>query len=155
FLLKNVTEIAVAGASPGAQGGLNIEGIAWDPVNERLLLGLRSPQVGTQAVLIPLKLRDPRGPFKLENLKVDNPKVIVLSLEVQGVRDIAYDPNLNAFLIISGAPETSPKTGFGLWQWGGQQDGGPTKIMSLDENMKPEGIASAKVNGRSQVFLVG
>jgi pSer/pThr/pTyr-binding forkhead associated (FHA) protein len=153
FLLKNVPEIAGEGQKPGAEGGLNIEGIAWDTVNERLLLGLRSPKIGQQAVIIPIKLRDPRGPFKVENLKVDSPRVIGLSLEDQGVRDITYDLNLSAFLIISGAPETAPKTQFGLWQWNGS-DSNPTKIMSLDETMKPEGVTSMKINGRSQVFLV-
>ena len=80
FLLANVSEIASLGAPSGMQGGLNIEGIAWDPNYERLLLGLRSPLIGNQAVLIPLKLRDPRGAFTVDNLKVDDPHVIVLSL---------------------------------------------------------------------------
>jgi len=155
FLLKNVTAIASLGAPPGAQGGLNIEGIAWDPINERLLLGLRSPQIGAQAVIIPLKLRDPHGPFRTENLKLDD--VIVLPLEGQGVRDITYDQNLKDFLIISGAPETSPKTEFGLWLWNGQngQDGAPNKIMSLDGDMKPEGITSVKINNHNYAFIVG
>ncbi len=155
FLLQNVSEISSLGGRPGTQGGLNIEGIAWDPNNERLLLGLRSPQIGSQAVLVPLKLRDPRGPFNLENLKVDEPRVIVLSLDGQGVRDITYDPSLRNFLIISGAPETAPKTAFGLWEWNGQQDTKPTKLMMLDDAMKPEGITGATINGRSFVFVVG
>src|SRR5262249_37267305 len=148
FLLKNVSAKALSGAQSGKQGGVNIEGIAWDPNNERLLLGLRSPLIGTQAVIVPLKLRDPRGPFKVDNLKVDEPHVIVLSLEGQGVRDITYDQTLKDFLIISGAPETAPKSEFGLWQWNGRQDGSLTKVMSLDENMKPEGITSVTINDR-------
>src|SRR5262245_2194115 len=78
FLLQNVTSISAIGAPDGTKGGLNIEGIAWDPNNERLLLGLRSPQFGVQAVLVPIKLRDLRGPFKIENLKIDDIKVIFL-----------------------------------------------------------------------------
>ena len=155
FLLQNVAAISRDGALPGTQGGLNLEGIAWDPNNERLLLGLRSPQIGTQAVLIPLKLRDPRGPFNVENLKIDVPNVIVLSLDGHGVRDITYDPRLKNFLIISGAPETSPKTDFGLWEWTGQPDAKPVKLMTLEDKMKPEGITSVTINGRSYVFVVG
>jgi pSer/pThr/pTyr-binding forkhead associated (FHA) protein len=154
FLLQNVAAISKDGALPGTQGGLNIEGIAWDPNNERLLLGLRSPQIGTQAVLVPLKLRDPRGPFNVENLKVDDPNVIVLSLDGHGVRDITYDPRLKNFLIISGAPETSPKTDFGLWEWTGQPDAKPVKLMMLEDKMKPEGVTSVTINGRSFVFVV-
>lgn len=155
FLLQNVAEISTSGAKNGMQGGLNIEGAAWDPNNERLLLGLRSPQIGTQAVLVPVKLRDPRGPFTRENLKVDQPQVIVLSLDGQGVRDIAYDSQLRSFLIISGAPETAPKADFGLWEWNGQPDSKPTKLMVLEGKMKPEGVTSVTINGRSYAFVVG
>jgi len=155
FLLQNVAAISRDGALPGIEGGLNIEGIAWDPNNERLLLGLRSPQIGKQAVLIPLKLRDPRGLFTRENLKIDEPNVIILSLDGHGVRDITYDPRLKNFLIISGAPETSPKTDFGLWEWTGQPDAKPVKLMMLEDKMKPEGITSVTINGRSYVFVVG
>jgi pSer/pThr/pTyr-binding forkhead associated (FHA) protein len=156
FLIQNVPAIATEGAKPGVDGGLNIEGIAWDPNNERLLLGLRSPRIGSGAVLIPIKLRDPRGPFKIENLKVDEPKVIVLSLGGQGVRDITYDPHLKNFLIISGAPENEPKTEFGLWEWSGQQEGKPpAKLLALDDAQKPEGISSVTINGHSFAFVVG
>ncbi|MGH9852016.1 MAG: DUF3616 domain-containing protein [Blastocatellia bacterium] len=155
FLLQNVAAISKDGALPGLEGGLNIEGIAWDPNNERLLLGLRSPQIGKQAVLVPIKLRDPRGQFNVGNLKVDDPSVIVLSLDGHGVRDITYDPRLKNFLIISGAPETSPKTDFGLWEWSGQPDAKPVKLMMLEDKMKPEGVTSVTINGRSYVFVVG
>jgi hypothetical protein len=119
-----------------------------------LLLGLRSPQFGTSALLVPLKLRDPRGPFTPENLKIDQPEVIPLSLEGQGVRDITYDSHLRSFLIISGAPETAPKTDFGLWEWNGQNST-PTKLMTLEDKMKPEGVTSVTINGQSYAFVVG
>ena len=157
FLLQNVTTIATSGAPDGRQGGLNIEGLAWDPNKERLLIGLRGPQIGGQggqAALVPLKLRDPRGKFTRENLKVDQPEVIVLSLGGQAVRDIAYDAQLKSFLIISGSPEGAKRTEFGLWEWDGQ---GPTpnKLMSLEDREKPEGVTSVTVNGRSYAFVVG
>ncbi len=43
WLLEHVAELR--GAT-----GLNIEGLAWDPVNQRLLMGLRSPVVDGQAL---------------------------------------------------------------------------------------------------------
>ena len=157
FLLQNVTTIATSGAPDGRQGGLNIEGLAWDPNKERLLVGLRGPQIGGQggqAALVPLKLRDPRGKFTRENLKVDQPEVIVLSLGGQAVRDITYDSQLKSFLIISGSPEGAKRTEFGLWEWDGQ---GPTpnKLMTLEDREKPEGVTSVTVNGRSYAFVVG
>jgi len=153
FLLQNVSEISAVGAPSGDKGGLNIEGLAWDRDNERLLLGLRSPLLGNQAALIPLKLRDPRSPFAVDNLKIDTPHVILLPLEEQGVRDITFDTRLNKFLIISGAPEHGEKTEFGLWSWSGEGDAKPVKLLTLDQRMKPEGITG--VNGRSFALLVG
>jgi len=157
FLLQNVTTIATSGAPDGRQGGLNIEGLAWDPNKERLLVGLRGPQIGGpggQAALVPIKLRDPRGKFTRENLKVDQPEVIVLSLGGQAVRDITYDPQLKSFLIISGVHEGGQRTEFGLWEWDGQSPT-PIKLMTLEDEQKPEGVTSVTINGRSYIFVVG
>jgi len=157
FLLQNVTTIATSGAPDGRQGGLNIEGLAWDPNKERLLVGLRGPQIGGQggqAALIPIKLRDPRGKFTRENLKVDQPEVIVLSLGGQAVRDITYDPQLKSFLIISGVHEGEQRTDFGLWEWDGQSPT-PIKLMTLEDEQKPEGVTSVTINGHSYIFVVG
>lgn len=155
FLLKNVPEISARGAAPGLEGGLNIEGMAYDPNNERLLLGLRSPFVGSQAVLVPLKLINPLSPLSSTNLKVDQPSVITLSLDGQGVRDINYDAHSKSFLIISGSPETEKKTDFGLWEWSGNATDQPRRITKLDEKYKPEGITGVTLNGQSFVMVVG
>ncbi len=155
FLLKNVPEISAKGAVPGLEGGLNIEGMAYDPNNERLLLGLRSPFIGSQAVLVPLKLINSLMPLSIDNLKVDTPSVITLGLGGQGVRDITYDAHLKTFLIISGAPETEKKTDFGLWEWSGNITDQPRRITELNEDFKPEGITAATINGQSFVLVVG
>jgi hypothetical protein len=154
FLLQNVPAIATLGAPDGRQGGLNIEGLAWDPNKERLLLGLRGPLIGSQAGIVPLKLRDPRGKFTPENLKVDEPGMIVVSLGGQAVRDITYDPQLKSFLIVSGIIEGGQRTDFGLWEWDGQSPT-PIKLMTLEDDEKPEGVTSVTINGRSYVFVVG
>jgi pSer/pThr/pTyr-binding forkhead associated (FHA) protein len=154
LLLSRVPEIQSIGSLPGAEGGLNIEGIAWDPNDERLLLGLRSPLFGEKAVLIPLKLRDPHGPFNSDNLSVDDPHVIDFFLEGQGIRDITYDTHSRNFLIISGAPEHQKKSEFMLWEWTGRSGVNPAKLMTLDERRKPEGLTDATIDGRSFIFVV-
>ncbi|HEX2488431.1 MAG TPA: DUF3616 domain-containing protein, partial [Blastocatellia bacterium] len=128
-----------------------------DPNKERLLVGLRGPQIGGeggQAALVPIKLRDPRGKFTRENLKVDQPEVIVLSLGGQAVRDITYDPQLKSFLIISGTPEGTKRADFNLWEWDGQSPT-PNKLITLEDKQKPEGVTSVTINGRSYAFVVG
>jgi pSer/pThr/pTyr-binding forkhead associated (FHA) protein len=156
FLLGKVPELKGVGEMPGAQGGLNIEGLAWDKLHDRLMLGLRSPIVAAQAVVVSLRLRDPRAEFTADNLQIENPGVVFLSLGGQGIRDITYDSHLKSFLLISGAPENVEKSDFRLWEWDGEAL--PAKAheqMVLDAKVKPEGITHATINGRFFLFLVG
>jgi hypothetical protein len=160
FLLREVAELKGEGEKPGIQGGLNIEGIAWDPARERLLLGLRSPIPDGQALIIALKLRDPRGPLSLSNLQLATPHPIQLPLGGQGIRDLHFDSRLKAFLIISGMPETMPKADFKLWEWSGNSESARPQDelreeATLDSKMKPEGITHVSINGKDFVFIVG
>jgi pSer/pThr/pTyr-binding forkhead associated (FHA) protein len=157
FLLQ-IPEISAEGQKPGSKGGLNIEGLAWDPPNNRLLVGLRSPLIDGHAVIIPLKLKDPQGSFSTSNLQLASPRVIKLNLEGQGVRDIDYNKHLKTFLIVSGATELTEKTDFGLWEWNGDAeqtriDSRPRHEKTLDERAKPEGVTNVTLSGKSFVLL--
>jgi pSer/pThr/pTyr-binding forkhead associated (FHA) protein len=154
LLLSNVPELGAEGGRAGIDGGINIEGVSWDPTNGRLLIALRSPLVGGQAVLVPVRFRNPRE-FTAENLIFSDPRAILLQLGGQGVRDIQYDGQLRSFLIISGALDTQRKTDFKLWQWSGSDQSKPAEGLTLSETIKPEGITRARVSGRSFVFVVG
>lgn len=155
FLLSKISELKSLGEIPSTQGGLNVEGLAWDKLNDRLLIGLRS-LLGGQAVLVPLRLNDPRGAFTAENLVPENPRVILLPLGGQGVREITYDTHLKSFLIISGAPEGVEKAEFKLWDWNGEALSARVKEeMTLEPKFKPEGLTYATISGRPFLFLVG
>ncbi|HEY9231317.1 MAG TPA: DUF3616 domain-containing protein, partial [Blastocatellia bacterium] len=58
FLIEKVPELKAFADVKASDGGLNIEGIACDPdpSQRRLLLGLRSPQVNNNALLVSLKI---------------------------------------------------------------------------------------------------
>jgi pSer/pThr/pTyr-binding forkhead associated (FHA) protein len=159
FLLQNVPELKDASEKPGNAGGLNIEGIAWDLVNGRFLLGLRSPVINGKALVVPIKLRDPRGPFTTENLLPPGP-VIQLSLGGLGIRDIQYDKRTNLFLIIAGAPSSGGNTESWLWEWNGDVDQSnpaslPQQAIQLDAAMKPEGTTNIRMGGRDYMLIVG
>ena len=162
FLVNNVPELKNFADQKGEEGGLNIEGIAWDPDPEhrRLLLGLRSPLVNGNALVVPIKLRDANGPFSIDNLQLAEPNAIQLQLGGLGIRDIQYDSRLKSFLIISGAPEHHEKTAFTLWEWNGDSnqsnaDAKPREEAQLDMRMKPEGVTRLKLPGREMIFIVG
>jgi hypothetical protein len=158
FLLENVSELKAEGDKPGKEGGLNIEGLAWDPKHSRLLLGLRSPQINGNALIVSVALRNAGDSFAIDNLKVGS--AIQLPLEGLGIRDIQYDSRMDSFLIISGAPEHHErKLGFKLWEWSGdstdQDSGLQLLVEKLDEGMKPEGVTHFKFGGGEFIFIVG
>jgi pSer/pThr/pTyr-binding forkhead associated (FHA) protein len=161
FLLAKVAELKGEGEKKGKDGGLNIEGLAWDPKGNRLLLGLRSPQLNGNALIIPIALQDLSGPFSIANLKLPETHPIQLPLEGLGVRDIQFDSRLDSFLIISGAPEHhEKKLGFKLWQWNGEtagsnSDSGLRALTDLDSQMKPEGVTRFEFGGHDFIFIVG
>ena len=155
FLVENVTELREEGDRKGKQGGVNIEGIAWDPRRGRLLLGLRSPVVEGHALLVPLKLRDVRGAFSVDNLEVENSRAIRLPLGGAGVRSIEYDKLANVFRVISGAAENQEQTDFGLWEWNGDERRPALRqTMKFEGRLKPEGVARATAGRRNFMIVV-
>jgi hypothetical protein len=157
FLFDKVPELAAYRDVRGDEGGLNIEGISWDSTNDRLLLGLRSPVIDGRALVIPLKLSDPRGAFSTENLTAG--AILRIPLGGLGIRDIEYDTRAGAFLVIAGAPTHGEAPNFALWEWNG--DDNPVanesihELTKLDGRMKPEGIARVRVGGREFLLVVG
>jgi pSer/pThr/pTyr-binding forkhead associated (FHA) protein len=159
FLLENVPELKDVKDKPGNAGGLNIEGIAWDVTNDRLLLGLRSPVANGQSLIVPIKLRDPRGAFSRDNLQPPG-AAIPLSLGGLGIRDIYYDTRTNSYLIVAGSPVTGGSPITSLWEWNGDTDqanpeSSPRELTKLDPVMKPEGVTRVRIGGRDFVFIVG
>ncbi len=158
FLVTNVPELKEEGSKSGKEGGLNIEGLAWDPKRNRLLLGLRSPQLKGNALIVPLALS---GPFSIGNINIVDGHAIQLPLEGLGIRDIQYDSHLDSFLVISGAPEHhEKKLGFKLWQWNGDPaasdpEAGPHALTDLEAGMKPEGVTHFEFGGKDFIFVVG
>ncbi len=155
FLVENVAELRGEGDRKSKDGGINIEGITWDPERGRLLLGLRSPIVDEHALLVPLKLRDSRGQFSIENLEVEGSKAIRLPLGGNGVRSIEYDNKAKLFRIISGASEDQQQVDFGLWEWNGkEQQAAIRETHKFDKILKPEGVARATVGNRDFLIVV-
>jgi hypothetical protein len=133
LLTAKIPELARLAAS----GGLNIEGLAWDPRTERLLVGLRGPMSGADALVVPLTFEG--GSFSASALKVADPGLIRLSLRGQAIRSIEYDSDAKVFLVVAGAPETAERTDFALWEWDGGD--GLRERRVLHRDLKPEGVA--------------
>jgi hypothetical protein len=155
FLANNVDELRGMQNTSYNDGGINVEGIAWDPKGQRLLLGLRSPVVDGQALVVPLKLRDPKGAFSFDNMEVEGRKAIRLPLNGAGIRSIEYDDLRKTFRLITGAGPDSERMDFKLWEWTGSGDPAALRETdTYDRRLKPEGITRVTSGDRSFTFIV-
>jgi hypothetical protein len=155
FLAENVAELHGMAERSYKDGGINVEGLAWDAQGNRWLLGLRSPVIDGQTLVVPVRLRESNGAFSAENLEVVGKKAIRLPLDGAGVRSIEYDDRAQAFRILTGAAMNSENTNFKLWEWNGKENQ-PTlrAVDTFDSKLKPEGVTRASSGGRSFTFVV-
>ena len=155
FLARNVAELRGMEETKYRDGGINLEGVAWDPVNRRLLLGVRSPVVDGQALVVPVRLRDPRGTFSVANLEVEGGRAIRLPFEGAGIRSIEYDERARAFHVITGAGPNAEKLDFKLWEWDGSGERpGLRELGTYDRRLKPEGFTRVATTDRTFGLLV-
>jgi hypothetical protein len=155
FLAENVAELRGMENRKYKDGGINVEGVAWDARGERLLLGLRSPVVDGHALVVPVRLRDQRGAFSAANLEVEGAKAIRLPLGGAGIRSIEYDERAKAFRVIAGAGPNSEKMDFKLWEWDGDAARPVLRETStFDRRLKPEGITRFSASGQDFTFIV-
>ena len=155
FLADNVDELRGMHDTSYDDGGINVEGLAWDPSGKRLLLGLRSPVVDGQALIVPLKLRDPQGAFSFDNMEVEGRKAIRLALGGAAIRSMEYDELRKTFRLITGAGPNAEKMDFKLWEW--SADGKAPALRetdSFDRRLKPEGITRVTSGDQNYTFIV-
>jgi pSer/pThr/pTyr-binding forkhead associated (FHA) protein len=157
FLVENVPELKAVADKEGNAGGINIEGIAWDNTDNRLLLGLRSPLLFDEALIVPLRFNPKQ--FSRESLQLGG-KPISLSLGGGGIRDIQRGFDASTFYIISGPTLGQGPGSFVLWEWKpsantASGEAALRKMLDLDAELKPEGITPVKLAGREFLFIVG
>lgn len=152
WLAENVPELHGTANRIGDEV-LNIEGLAWDPDRERLLLGLRAPLVADSALVIPIRLRRAEGPFAADNLQLDS-AAIRLDLGGAGIRGIEYDPATRGFLVITGAALNDETRDFRILEWDGVSRTTQDEIAAFPRQLKPEGIARAQLGGSSSLVVV-
>lgn len=127
-------ELRRVAALPPKKGGLDIEGLAVDPANGHLLLGLRSPVTQGDAWIVELSnpaalLADPEAsPLLSVRARLD--------LGGRGVRALTWSETLDSFVLVAGAPGDADT--FGLYRWDGK--GEPAPLPADLGSLRPEGI---------------
>jgi hypothetical protein len=153
FLAQNVTDLKGADQRIGDEV-LNIEGLAWDPKETRLLLALRAPVSGNDALIVPVSLRDSAGPFAAENLVVDGNRAIRLATGGAGLRSLEFDAQRDRFIVITGAVLDPEVSDFRVLAWDGRNGAAPEEIRSYSRKLKPEGVTRARFAERDATVIV-
>ena len=141
WLAHHVTELAGTERALGDHV-LNVEGLAWDPFEKRLLLGLRAPVIDGSALLVPVRLENETVPFTREHLRLAG-ETIHLPLHGAGIRSIEFDESVRRFRIITGASLNEETLDFRILEWDGKQASVPNAIARYGKTLKPEGLTMA------------
>jgi hypothetical protein len=152
WLISKLPELRSVAFLEDDEGGIKVEGIAWDPNKKRLLLALRSPLINGHALIVPLKMIDAAGLFAAANLEIDGGRPLQVFLGESGLRDIQFDARLNAFLLIS--VQNIKRGASALWEWDGSSAQARQRAQ-LDSAMEPDGITQVKTGSQEFIFIVG
>jgi hypothetical protein len=158
WLVENCPTLAEWSRLLPDDGGLNIEGLAWSPTDNTLLLGLRTPVIDGKPLIVPIRIKNIDGPLELSNFELLPP--VSLSLadtgEEQGIRTIDYSPARGEQLIVTGNSTSDSDAPFRLCVWDGNSQGMTRclEAVRFHKRMKVEGVTHGTVGGRGAIVFV-
>jgi hypothetical protein len=156
WLLRLVPSIAAAGQRVPDAGGLNVEGVAWEPDTQTLLFGLRSPADTGIVTVIRVPIDADVAPWTTEALGMPSVRRVHLprSKAMQGIRDISYDEQTGELLILVGRSTSMADEPFQLCAWDGSSDTIRLLDVRFRRSMKPEGVAAFSSGDERRLLIV-
>lgn len=156
WLLSQNRALDEAGALEPDQGGLNIEGVAWDPGTNALLFGQRGPAKAGRISMIHVPVDVGGAAWTTEALGA--PTVLLARIpqpsRTQGIRDICYDDETGDFLILIGRSRSGDDAPFQLCAWTRGSDDVRLIDVKFDRRMKPEGVTTYSSGGKRKILVV-
>ncbi len=154
-LLKDIRQYLQKSSSLNqiALATINIEGLTFDPLQKNLLIGLRAPLHNKKSIALILK-----NPYALKDGKqpvfADTP--IFLDMQGSGIRAMAYNHDLNLYILAGEIKNKKGKLRPKLWAWDGIPGHQPSKIRlpKLKGIKNIEGITPLHFNGSNYLLLV-
>ncbi|MGV0744995.1 hypothetical protein [Mycolicibacterium sp. XJ870] len=137
-------------------GGLNIEGLTWDPAAGVLVFGLRGPAVTDCIRLIEVPVDAGGAPWSTASL--GPPSILHVGIPssagLQGVRDISYDEDTGDFILLLGRALSDGDEPFLLAVWNRDRNDLHILDTKFHKSMKPEGITTFFVGGQKKMLIV-
>jgi hypothetical protein len=139
-------------------GGLNVEGLSWDPAAQCLVFGVRTPVPNGRPMLVRVKVKDLAGPWTLDNFEMLEPVILKIDItsDKVGVRCIQYDPSRQASLVVLANATSASKAPFRLVLWDGNEKGKVRQFENIwfAKKMRVEGVTYGTVDGREAIVFV-
>ena len=157
WLLTHEPSLVEAGQREPDAGGLNIEGVAWDPHTRALLFGQRGPaDPRTNRGRTGARSRPAAARWATSSLGAPSIQRarIPQSSGTQGIRDISYDEQTGDFLIVLGRSKSTGKEPFQLCTWNGSSDEVSLLDVAFHRSMKPEGVTAFSDGDRKRILIV-
>jgi hypothetical protein len=155
WLLRHVPSLAAAGQREPDKGGLNIEGLGWDPRTPALLFGQRGPADPGRITVIRVPVDAGVAPWAIGSLEA--PSIVHAgtprSTAKPGVRDISYDEQTGDFLILLGRSTSTGDEPFQLCAWNGDDDVELLDV-TFHRSMKPEGVVAFSSGDERRLLIV-
>lgn len=156
WLLRHEPSLVIAGGREPDAGGLNIEGLAWDPHAGALLFGLRGPADPGEIALIRVPVDVGRASWTTSSLGA--PSIVRArvpkSTARQGIRDVSYDEQSGDFLILLGRSTSRSDAPFQLCTWNGSSDKVGLLDVAFHRSMKPEGVTTFRSGDEKKILIV-
>ena len=136
------------------EGGLNIEGLAFDRRRKTLWLGFRGPLLDDDAILV--AVANPRGVFERGEPFRFGRRLVSLDLDGGGIRGLTYVPRLKGFLILSQREGGKKEKPFKLWLWGGsrKEPARRVRIDGVPDLRNAEAVAPIRLDGEERILVL-
>jgi hypothetical protein len=156
WLLAHEPALAAAAASEPDDGGVNIEGVAWDPGARALLFGVRGPAQPGQVTIVEVPVHAGTAAWTTAALGAPITRTLRVphSAALQGIRDISYDERSGQFLILLGKSLSRKAEPFALCTWTRGADALRVTGARFGESMKPEGCTAFYRGGKRRILIV-
>ena len=137
-------------------GGLNVEGLAWDPGAGELLFGLRGPACSGRVTVVRVPVD--AGAARWTTASLGTPVVesvrVPGSTATQGIRDLSRDPRTGDFLLLLGRSASHGDAPFQLGTWHRGDDRVRLLDVAFHRTAKPEGVTTFASGGERRILVV-
>ena len=156
WLLTHEPSLVEAAGRVPDEGGLNVEGVAWDPRTRALVFGLRGPADAGRIAVVRVPVDAGGAPWAISSLGA--PSVLRITVPKssvrQGIRDISYDDQTGTFLIVLGRSKSTGNEPFQLCTWDGSSDEVRLLDVTFHKSMKPEGVTTFSDGCHQSILIV-